>query len=54
MERIDITERVQKVREFKYTDDELCKRLGISRPTLYVRMKKHNWKKGEIVLSERL
>lgn len=34
----------------KYTDDELAKKLGITRPTLYVRLLKHNWKLGELQL----
>lgn len=34
----------------KYTDEELATKLGISRPTLYVRLAKNNWKLGEIQL----
>lgn len=34
----------------KYTDEQLSNKLGISRPTLYARLLKHNWKLGEIQL----
>lgn len=34
----------------KYTDDEIAKKLGITRPTLYARLLKHNWKLGELQL----
>lgn len=37
----------------KYTIDELAKKLGISKPTLYKRLLEHNWKLGEIALLER-
>lgn len=36
------------------TYDELALKLGITKPTLYVRLVKHNWKLGEIVLLERM
>mgnify|MGYP000898624055 CR=1 FL=1 len=31
-------------------DDQLADRIGISKPTLYTRLVKSNWKKGEIEL----
>ena len=41
-----------KVQGFRgnYTDEEIAGKLGISKPTLYTRLKQHNWKKGEIEL----
>lgn len=32
------------------TDDKLAEKIGISKPTLYTRLVKSNWKKGEIEL----
>lgn len=32
------------------THDVLASDIGISKPTLYVRLVKHNWKKGEMAL----
>lgn len=32
------------------TDQETADIIGISKPTLYTRLKKHNWKKGEVQL----
>lgn len=34
----------------KYTDEEICKKIGISKPTLYARLSKHNWKVSELYL----
>lgn len=31
-------------------DDKLAEKIGISKPTLYTRLVKSNWKKGEIEL----
>jgi transcriptional regulator with PAS, ATPase and Fis domain len=49
MTKIESTLKVQKLRHYN-TDDEVCKKLGISKPTLYVRLKTHNWKITEIYL----
>jgi predicted DNA-binding transcriptional regulator AlpA len=38
----------------KLTYEELSKKLGISRPTLYARLAERNWKLGEIALLEKL
>ena len=45
-----------KVQGFRgnYTDEEIAGKLGVSKPTLYTRLKQHNWKKGEISLIEKL
>ncbi len=36
------------------TIDELSKKIGITKPTLYTRLSEHNWKLGEIALLERM
>lgn len=36
------------------TVDELAKKIGITKPTLYVRLRDKNWKLGEIALLEKL
>ena len=35
-------------------DDQLAEKIGISKPTLYTRLVKSNWKKGEIELIKKL
>lgn len=40
--------------QINYTIGELAKKLGITRPTLYVRLAEGNWKLGEIALLEKL
>lgn len=47
MTKFDVTEKVRKMR-LSTTDDELIKVLGISKPTLYQRLKDHKWKKSEM------
>lgn len=36
------------------TIEQLAKKLGITKPTLYTRLSESNWKLGEIALLERL
>ena len=36
------------------TVEQLAKKLGITKPTLYKRLSESNWKLGEIALLERL
>jgi hypothetical protein len=52
MTKYDCTRKVERLRIYK-TDDEVCKIIGISRPTLYTRLKQSNWKTAEIYLIER-
>lgn len=52
MTKFECTSKVQKIRHYK-TDDDVCKIIGISKPTLYVRLKENNWKKSEIFLIEK-
>ena len=49
MTKLEATSKVQRMR-IHSTDDEVCKRIGISKPTLYVRLKANNWKITEISL----
>lgn len=53
MTKIEATAKVSGFRG-KYTDDELATKLGITRPTLYARLLKHNWKLGEMQLVKNL
>lgn len=46
MTRLETTIKIQKLRE-KNTDDEICVLIGISKPTLYTRLNRHNWKLSE-------
>lgn len=53
MTKLDCTRKVQELR-FNNTDEEVCKIIGISKPTLYTRLKENNWKVLEIFKIERL
>jgi len=53
MTKFDCTRKVEQIRFYK-TDDEVCKIVGISKPTLYTRLKNSNWKTAEIYLIERI
>lgn len=47
--QIKATELLQKIRlESNYNDEEICEFIGISKPTLYKRLRLQNWKVGEI------
>lgn len=48
-------EATSKVKRFMVgaTDIETAEKLGISRPTLYKRLTKMDWKKGELSLIEK-
>lgn len=48
----DTTRKVEQLRFYK-TDDEVCKVIGISKNTLYTRLRQSNWKTAEIYLIER-
>lgn len=52
MTKFECTNKVQKIRHYK-TDDEVVKIIGITKPTLYVRLKENNWKTAEIFLIEK-
>jgi len=51
--KLETTTRAQRLRN-SYTDEELAKKIGISKPTLYTRFTKHNWKTAEIFLIQKL
>lgn len=52
MTKFDCTSKVQKIRHYK-TDEEISKLIGISKPTLYSRLKDHKWKTSEIYYIEK-
>jgi predicted DNA-binding protein (UPF0251 family) len=49
MTKIEATAKAQRLR-LSYNDEELAKKIGISKPTLYTRLTKHNWKLSELHL----
>jgi hypothetical protein len=53
MTRLEATAKAQRLR-LSYTDEELCKKIGITRPTLNSRVLNHKWKVSEIFLIEKL
>lgn len=52
MTKHDCTRKTEQLRFYK-TDDEVCRIIGISKPTLYTRLKQSNWKISEIFLIEK-
>ena len=53
MTKLEATAKAQRLR-ISLTDEELCKKIGISKPTLYSRLINHKWKVSEIFLIEKL
>lgn len=53
MTKLECTAKVARMR-LADTDDEVCRLIGISKPTLYLRLKIHNWKSLEIFKLERI
>jgi len=53
MTKLEATVKVNKLR-ICYTDAELAKKIGISKPTLYARLSNHKWKTAEIFLIDSL
>lgn len=53
MTRLEATSKIQRLR-LSFTDDDLVKKIGITKPTLYARISKHNWKVAEIFLIDKL
>lgn len=51
--KLETTVKVSSLR-LKYTDAELCKKIGITKPTLYSRIAQHKWKLSEIYLIQTL
>lgn len=55
LEQLETTDKVYKLRsEDSRNDNDLAEMLGISKVTLYTRLKKSNWKKAEIALVNNL
>lgn len=52
-EQLLATDRVYALRE-NSTDNDLAKLLGISKVTLYTRLRRNNWKVSELALIENL
>jgi hypothetical protein len=53
MTKYEATNRVKRKLNFQ-TQEEICKKLGITRPTLNARLQKNNWKISEIYAIEKL
>lgn len=53
MTKHECTRKVELLRH-NSTDEELAKKIGISKPTLYTRLKQSKWKVSEIFLIESL
>lgn len=53
MTKLEATVKVNRLL-ISYNHDDFAKKLGISKPTLYARLAKHNWKLGELSLIEKL
>lgn len=47
------TSKVERLR-LNYTDEEVCRKIGITKPTLYSRLSTHKWKVSEIFLIDNL
>lgn len=54
MNKEKATLKVQGLRNKDQTDEELAKKIGITKPTLYSRLSNHKWKLGEIELIKKL
>lgn len=53
MTKHDCTRKVQLLRQ-NLTDEEVAKKIGITKPTLYSRLRLSKWKVSEIFLIESL
>lgn len=53
MTKLETTAKVERLR-LSYKDEDLIKKIGISKPTLYARIANHKWKTSEIFLIEKL
>lgn len=49
MNKYEVTQKVRRKLYFE-TQEEICKKIGITRPTLNARLKSNNWKVSEIYL----
>lgn len=53
-QQLNATDKVYKIRESTINDNELANLLGLSKVTMYTRLKKSNWKKTELALIKTL
>ena len=53
MTRLEATAKAQKLR-LSFSDEDLCKMIGITKPTLYSRIINHKWKVSELFLIEKM
>ena len=53
MTKLEATSKVQRLR-LSFSDEDLVKKIGITKPTLYARISRHNWKVSEIFLIEKM
>ena len=54
IQQLKATDLVYQFRNNSSNDNDLSEKLGISKVTLYTRLKKSNWKKSELALIEKL
>lgn len=54
IEQLEATNKAYKLRHESQNDNVLAEQLGISKVTLYTRLKRSNWKKPELALIESL
>ena len=50
----ETTKKILRYRGNPYTDEQIAEKIGISKPTLYVRLRLHNWKKSEVYLINKI
>jgi hypothetical protein len=53
MTRLETTQKIHKLRDV-ISDEKICALIGISKPTLYTRLNRHNWKLSETTHIEKL
>ena len=54
IEQLEATNKAYSLRNKAKNDNDLAEQLGMSKVTLYTRLKKSNWKKPELALIENL
>lgn len=54
VKQLEATTKVYKLRQSTQNDNELSEKLGMSKVTLYTRLRVSNWKKPELALIESL
>lgn len=54
IEQLEATNKAYALRQRSQNDNDLAEELGMSKVTLYTRLKLSNWKKPELALIEKL